>query len=136
MKPLDLSLIENIGVYACKLISAHPSLCSFGRNLSTADLGQLAEIVQSECNAGKPVCPPTEFILEVKQVVPQRAWRKLITLLEKWHHQSGSEEESSLRVHEHECLIMGVLWQTLLITECRWRYAAIREEFAAIGTTA
>ena len=134
MKAVDLSLIESIGEYACKLITVYPSLRFFGQDLSTDDLSQLTAVVQSESNAGKPVRPPTKFILEVKRVVPQKAWRQLTTRLEKWSNASESQGESQLSVKEHEYLTMGLLWQTLLITECKGRHDAIQKQLAAIGT--
>ncbi len=132
MKATNLSLIESIGDYAYQLIAVHPSLRLFGQDLSPEDLSQLAAVVQSESNTGRPVRPPTEFILEVKRVVPEKTWRKLTTLLEKWSNASELQSESRLSVQEHEYLTMGILWQTLLITECKWRHDAIQEQFTAI----
>ena len=43
-----------------------------------------------------------------------------------------SQGESQLSVKEHEYLTMGLLWQTLLITECKGRHDAIQEQLAAI----
>ncbi len=134
MKAANLSLIESIGDYAYELIAVHPSLRLFGKDLSTEDLIQSTSVSQSEPAVGKPVRPPTEFILEVKRVVPQKAWRQLTTRLEKWSNASESQGESHLSVKEHEYLTMGLLWQTLLITECKGRHDAIQEQLAAIGT--
>ena len=133
MKATNLSLIESIGDYAYQLITVHPSLRLFGQDLSTDDLIQLTSVIQSESVVGKPVRPPTEFISEVKRVIPQKTWRELTTLLEKWSNASELQSENRLSVKEHEYLTMGLLWQTLLITECKWRYDAIQEEIAAIG---
>ena len=88
MQATNLSLIESIGDHAYQLISVHPSLRLLGQDLSTEDLSQLTAVVQSESNTGRPVRPPTEFILEVKRVVPEKTWRKLTTLLEKWSNPS------------------------------------------------
>ena len=132
MKATNLSLIESIGDYAYQLITVHPSLRLFGQDLSTEDLSQLAAVVQSESNTGKPVRPPTGFISEVKRVVPEKTWRKLTTLLEKWSNASALPSESRLSVKEHEYLTIGILWQTLLITECKWRHDALQEQFTAI----
>jgi len=110
----------------------HPSLHFFGQDLSTEDLSQWTAVVQSESKGGKPVRPPTEFISEVKRVIPQKAWRKLTTLLEKWSNASEPQGEDRLSVKEHEYPTMGILWQTLLITECKRRYEAIQKEMAAI----
>ncbi len=134
MKAANLSLIENIGDYAYELITLHPSLRLFGKDLSTEALIQLTSVIQSEPVVGKPVRPPTEFIVEVKRVVPQEGWRKLTTLLEKWSTTLESQgDENRLTVKEHEYLTMGLLWQTLLITECQWRNDAIEKKFATIG---
>jgi len=132
MQAADLSLVELIGDYAFQLVMVHPSLRVFGQDLSTEDLNQLTAVVHSESNAGKPVRPPTEFILEVKRVIPQKAWRTLTTLLEKWNNASNLQSESRLSMNEHEYLTMGLLWQTLLITECGWRHAEIQKGFADI----
>jgi len=133
MKKVDLPLLEHIGEYACNLITFHPSLLFFGQKLSTEDLAQLTSVVHSESAAGKPVRPPGGFILEVKRVVSQEAWRQLTALLKKWNDTSDSEGKNRLSVKEHEFLTMGLLWQTLLITECKWRHDAIEEEIAVIG---
>ncbi len=134
MKAANLSLIESIGNYAYERIAVHPSLRLFGQDLSTEDLIQLTSDIQSESVVGKPVRPPTEFILEVKQVIPQKGWRQLTTLLEKWHTALETQGgENRLSVKDHEYLTIGILWQTLLITECQWRHDAIEKEFAAIG---
>ncbi len=130
---MDLSLIENFGDYAYRLMTASPSLSCLGQDLSTEDLSQLTATVQYESNASKPVRPPTEFILEVKRVVPQQVWGQLAKLLEKWQSSSNSQGENRLSVREQEYLMMGLLWQTLLITECQYRHAEIQKEFAAIG---
>ena len=133
MRPADLSLIENFGEYAYRLITASPSLSCFGQNLSTEDLSQLTATVQYESDAGKPVRSPKEFILEAKRVIPQQVWGQLATLLEKWHSTSRSQGENRLSVKGHEVLMMGLLWQTLLITECQRRHTEIQKEFASIG---
>lgn len=132
MKNVDLALLENVGDYACKLIAAHPALCFFGQDLSQEDLSQLTADVQAESHAGKPVCPPAKFISEVKRVVPQETWRRLTALLDEWSNESNSQSESRLNLKEHEHLTMGLLWQTLLITECKWRHIEIQNRFAAI----
>ncbi len=134
MKTADLSLIETIGDYASKLIAAHPSLRFFGKDLSTEDLGELTSVLQTQSSAGKPVRPPKEFILEVRRVVPQKAWRQLTTLLEKWSHTPDPQSDHRLSVEEHEVLTMGLLWQTLLITECHGRNKTIQEEIATVRT--
>ena len=130
MKTVNSSLIENIGDYASKLIATHPSLRFFGQDLSTEDLGELTSVLQTESSVGKPVRPPKEFILEVKRVVPQKGWRQLTTLLEKWSQIADPQSDHRLSIQEHEVLTMGLLWQTLLITECHGRHETIQEEIA------
>ncbi len=134
MKATNLSLIESMGDHGYQLISVHPSLRLLGQDLSTEDLIQWTAVVQSESNTGSPVRPPTEFISEVKRVVPENTWRKLTILLEKWSNASELQSESRLSVKEQEYLTMGILWQTLLITECKWRHDAIQEQLTAIET--
>ncbi len=136
MTPVNLSLLENIGDCACNLIASHPSLLSFSEELSTEDLGRLASIVQSEAAVGRPVRPPTHFVLEVKSAISQKAWRQLNTLLEKWEDRRKSQDKDRLSVKEHEHLSMGLLWQTLLITECKRRHDEIRQEIAAVRKVA
>ena len=114
-------------------MTASPSLTCLGQDLSTEDLIQLTATVQYESDAGKPVRSPKEFILEAKRVIPQKIWRQLATLLEKWHSTSRSQGENRLSIKELEYLAMGLLWQTLLITECQCRHAEIQKEFASIG---
>ena len=129
MKKVELALLENVGDYACKLISAHPSLRSFVQDLPTEDLVQLTASGQGEpCD---PVRPPSEFVSEVKRVVSQKAWRQLTVLLEKWSDMP--KDENRLSVKEHEYLTMGILWQTLLITECKRRHEAIRKRWLPYG---
>jgi len=130
MKTANLSLIENIGDCACNLIAAHLSLRLFGQDLSTETLGKLTSLVQSESRAGRPVRPPHEFILEVKRVISQKAWNQLSALLEKHPDSKNSQSENRLSVKEHAHLAMGLLWQTLLITECKQRHDEIRKEIA------
>jgi len=132
MHTAELSLLESIGDYACKLIEVHPSLRLIGQNLSIEDLGRLTSVVQNESNTGKPVRPPTRFVLEVKRVVAQKAWQQLTALLAKWRNTSQSQADLRLSVKENEYLTMGLLWQTLLITKCHERHDAIQEKFAAI----
>ena len=134
MKTADLPLIENIGDYASKLIAAHPSLRFFGQDLSTEDVGEVTSVLQTEASPGKPVRPPKEFILEVRRVVPQKAWRQLTTLLEKWSPTPDPQSDHRLSVEEHEVLTMGLLWQTLLITECHGRHETIQKEIATAQT--
>ena len=132
MNTVNSSLLENIGDCACNLIAAHPSLLSFSEDLSTEDLVRLASIVQREPFAGNPVRPPTKFILEVKRVISQKAWRQFNTLLEKWEDRRKSQDKNRWSVKEHEYLTMGLLWQTLLITECNRRHDEVRQEIAAV----
>jgi len=132
MKTVNSSLLENIGECACNLIAVHPSLLSFSKDLSTEDLVRLASIVRREPFTGNPVRPPTKFVLEVKRVISQKAWRQLNTLLEKWEDRAESQGQNRWSVKEHEYLSMGLLWQTLLITECKRRHDGIQEEIAAI----
>jgi len=132
MNTVNSSLLENIGDCACDLITAHPSLLSFSEDLSTEDLVRLASIVQREPFSGNPVRPPTKFILEVKRVISQKAWRQLNTLLEKWEDRRKSQDKNRWSVKEHEYLTMGLLWQTLLITECNRRHDEVQEEIAAV----
>ena len=134
MKTADLSLIETIGDYASNLIADHPSLGFFGQELSTEDLGELTSVLQTESGAGKPVRPPNKFVLEVKRVVPQEAWRQFTILLEKWSPIAAPQSDHRLSIEEHEVLTMGLLWQTLLITECHGRHDRIREEIATAHT--
>ena len=135
MKTADLSLIETIGDYASELITTHPSLHFFGQNLSTEDLGELTSVLQKESSAGKPVRPPNKFVLEVKRVVPQETWRQFATLLEKWSRKVADPlGDHRLSAEEHEVLTMGLLWQTLLITECHGRHETIQEELATVRT--
>jgi hypothetical protein len=127
-----LDLLEDIGDYACRLLANFPSLLLFAEDLSTENLVQWTSIVQSEPCAGKPVRPPDKFLLEVKRVVSQKAWIKLNTLVEKWETTTKSEVRKRLGVYEQEYLSMGLLWQTLLITECKRRNDQIQEEIAAV----
>ena len=136
MTTVNLSLLENIGDCACNLIAAHPSLLSFSEDLSTEDLVQLASMVQSEPGVGKPVRPPTHFVLEVKRAISQKAWSQLNTLLEKWEDRRKSQDKNRWSVKEHEYLTMGLLWQTVLITECKRRHDDFRQEIAAVRKVA
>lgn len=133
MNTANSSLLENIGNCACNLLSVHPSLLFFGKDLSTEDLVQWTSFVQSEPGVDKPVRPPTEFILEVKRVISQKAWRQLNTLLEKWEDRTKSQGQNRLSVKEHEYLSMGLLWQTLLIAECKRRHDQIQQEIPAMS---
>jgi len=80
------------------------------------------------------VRPPNKFVLEVKRVVPQEAWRQFTALLEKWSHPADSPIDHRLSIEEHEVLTIGLLWQTLLITECHGRHETIQEEIATART--
>ena len=128
MNLANSSLFDNIGDYACNLVSSHPSLLSFSKDLPAKDLVRLASIVQQEPLTSKPVRPPIKFIVEVKRVISQKAWRQLNALLEK----TQAQDQTQWSVKEHEYLTMGILWQTLLITECKRRHDQFEDEIAAM----
>ena len=126
-------MFENIYDCASNLIQVHPSLRLFDRNLSTQDLVQWTSVIHSESSVGKPVNPPTEFISEVRRVVSHKEWTQLSILMEKWNDFSAPESETRLNAEEHECLTMGVLWETLVITKCKGRYDEIQKGISAIS---
>ncbi len=121
MKQTELTLLGNINEYSRNLIAVHPYLPRFADNLSTQDLAQLTFFVHDDSSSGKPVRPPTEFILAVKQVVAKKEWLLLFELLEKWNHGSEAPIHPRLSKNELEYLTLGLLWETLLITECERR---------------
>ncbi len=121
MEKTELTLLGNINEYSRNLIAVHPYLPRFTHNLSTQDLAQLTSFVHNDSSSGKPVRPPTEFILAVKQVVSKKEWMLLYELLEKWNHGSEAPSHPRLSGNELEYLTLGLLWETLLITECERR---------------
>lgn len=123
MKKTELTLLGNINEYSRNLIAVHPYLPRFAHHLSIQDLAQLTSFVHDDSSSGKPVRPPTEFILAVKQVVPEKDWTQLYELLEKWNDGSEATSHPRLSGNELECLTLGLLWETLLITECERRFS-------------
>ena len=121
MKKTAFTLLGNINEYSRNLIALHPYLPRFAHNLSTQDLAQLTSFVHNDSSSGKPVRPPTEFILAVKQVVFKKEWMLLYELLEKWTNGSEVPSHPRLSGNELEYLTLGLLWETLLITECERR---------------
>ncbi len=121
MKKTAFTLLGNINEYSRNLIAVHPYLPRFAHNLSTQDLAQLTSFVHNDSSSGKPVRPPTEFILAVKQVVFKKEWMLLYELLEKWTNGSEVPSHPRLSGNELEYLTLGLLWETLLITECERR---------------
>ncbi len=121
MKKTEFTLLGNINEYSRNLIAVHPYLPRFAHNLSTQDLAQLTSFVHNDSSSGKPVRPPTEFILAVKQVVFKKEWMLLYELLEKWTNGSEVPSHPRLSGNELEYLTLGLLWETLLITECERR---------------
>jgi len=63
---------------------------------------------------------PREF---KKSVVPKKEWTQLYELLEKWNDGSEASSHPRLSGNELECLTLGLLWETLLITECERRFS-------------
>jgi len=131
---LKLSLLDKICEFAGHLIGVHPSLHLFAQELSVKDLARWTTRIHSESSAGKPVKPPIEFVSEVKRVVPHSAWTRLSLLLVKLVHLSGAESKDPLSVHEREFLTMGILWETLLVTECSWRSDEIQGKISTLST--
>ncbi len=121
MKKTESTLLGNINEYSRNLIAVHPYLPRLAHNLSTQDLAQLTSFVHNDSSSGKPVRPPTEFILAVKQVVFKKEWMLLYELLEKWTNGSEVPSHPLLSGNELEYLTLGLLWETLLITECERR---------------
>ncbi len=60
-------------------------------------------------------------MLAVKQVVSKKEWMLLYELLEKWTNGSETPSHPRLSGNELEYLILGLVWETLLITECERR---------------
>ncbi len=116
------------------MILVHPSLHLFAQELSVKDLARWSTRIHRESSAGKPVKPPIEFVSEVKRVVPLSAWTRLRVLLVKLVHLSGPESKDPLSVHEREFLTMGILWETLLVTECSWRSDEIQGKISTLNT--
>ena len=121
MKKTESTLLWNINEYSRNLIAVHPYLPRLAHNLSTQDLAQLTSFVHNDSSSGKPVRPPTEFMLAVKQVVSKKEWMLLYELLEKWTNGSEAPSHPRLSGNELEYLTLGLLWETLLITECERR---------------
>jgi len=121
MKKTESTLLWNINEYSRNLIAVHPYLPRLAHNLSTQDLAQLTSFVHNDSSSGKPVRPPTEFMLAVKQVVSKKEWMLLYELLEKWTNGSETPSHPRLSGNELEYLILGLVWETLLITECERR---------------
>ncbi len=132
---MKLSLLDKICECAGHLIRVHPSLHLFAQELSVRDLARWTTRIHSESSAGKPVKPPIEFVTEVKRVVPHSTWTRLSVLLVKLVHLSGAEREDPLSVHEQESLTMGILWETLLVTEFSWRSDEIQGKISTIRST-
>ncbi len=131
---MKLSLLDKICECADHLIRVHPSLYLFAQELSVRDLARWTTQIHSESSAGKPVKPPIEFVSEVKRVVPHSAWTQLRVLLVKFVHLSGAQSEDPLSAYEQESLTMGILWETLVITECSWRSDEIHGKISTIHT--
>ena len=106
----------------------------FAQELSVRDLARWTTRIHSESSAGKPVEPPIEFVSEVRRVVPHGAWTQLSVLLVKLVHSSGAESEDPLSIYERESLTMGILWETLLITECSWRSDEMKGKISTLST--
>jgi len=123
MKKTELTLLGNINEYSRNLIAVHPYLPRFAHHLTTQDLAQLTSFVHNDSSSGKPVRPPTEFILAVKQVVPKKEWTQLYELLENWSNGSEAPSHPRLNGNELEHLTLGLLWETLLIAECERRFS-------------
>jgi len=111
-------LLEGVYGYSKDLVKSPDVIC-FVHNSSTQDLAELTSVVSSETSLGKPVNPPTEFILAVKRFTSKREWVRLYRLLEKWNDESELEKLSPEGL---EYLMVGLLWETLLITECERRF--------------
>ncbi len=131
---MKLSLLDKICECAGHLIGVHPSLHLFAQELSVRDLARWTTRIHSESCAGKPVKPPIEFVSEVKRVVPHSGWTRLRVLLVKLVHLSGGQSEDPLSAYEQESLTMGILWETLVITECNWRSDEIQGKISTIHT--
>ena len=131
---MKLTLLDKICESAGDLIQVHPSLYLFVQELSVRDLARWTTLIHSESSAGKPVKPPIEFVSQVKRVVPLSAWTQLRVLLVKLVHLSGAESEDPLSAYEQESLTMGILWETLLITECSWRSDEIQGKISTLST--
>jgi len=134
MKKEEFTLLENVNEYCSDLIALYSSRFRFARNLSTLHLAELTSVAHSECSSGKPVKPPTQFLSEVKRVVSRKEWAQLHRLLEKWNSWSESQGKTLLRGNELEDLAMGLLWETLLITECKRLYDQIQKEISPMST--
>ena len=122
---VEAESIENLGTYFSRLIALNPSLLRFVRGLSTSDLVAMISLVHSQSNSGNPVCAPSEFVSEVEQVVSHKEWKQLQKMLQEWACAIESEVDTLLSWHETAQLVMGLLWETLLISECERRSAEL-----------
>ena len=125
-------MLDKICECAGHLIRVHPSLHLFAQELSVRDLAKWTTRIYSESSAGKPAKPPIEFVSEVKRVVPHSEWARLSVHLVKLVQLSGAESEDPLSAYEQETLTMGILWETLVITECSWRSDEIKGKISTI----
>ncbi len=125
-------MLDKICECAGDLIRVHPSLQLFAQELSVRDLARWTTRIHSESSAGKPVKPPIEFVSEVKRVVPHSEWTRLSVHRVKLVQWSGAESEDPLSAYEQETLTMGILWETLVITECSWRSDEIQGKISTI----
>ena len=126
-------MLDKICECAGHLIQVHPSLHLFTQELSVRDLARWTIRIHSESSVGKPVKPPMEFVSEVNRVVSHSGWTRLSLLLVQLVQLSGREMEDPLSAHERESLTMGILWESLLITECSRRSNEIQGKIPTLS---
>lgn len=113
----DFSKIETVHRRLAALLEEHPNLASTTRRLSTETLTQYLLDAHSELVSGVPVHPPDEFVRDTWESISEQEWQTLMEELNEWKLSLEPPVNGALSPEDLRLLAVGLLWETVLISE-------------------
>ena len=112
---------EDLSKLLCGLLARYPSLMQFVTGASDEDFIMVSASAQHNLTHGIPINPPTKFVRQARQLIPQDEWRNLQDFLRDWSSPYTTPDNRPLESPALIYMALGLLWQTLLLNEWQSR---------------
>ena len=112
---------KDLGELLSGLLTRYPSLMQSVTGVSDKDFTMASARAQYNLAHGIPINPPTRFVREARQLIPQDEWRNLQDFLRDWSSLHMAPDNPPLESPALIYMALGLLWQTLLLNEWQSR---------------
>lgn len=117
----DLECLRRIDRSLSTLLEGDSSVSRFGRDLSDDEVTQLVLSAGETLARGEHLRPPETFLAAIGSMAEATRWKHLLRLLEVWTSATEGHVPGDLCGGELKVLAAGLLWEALLMEECRRR---------------